>query len=64
MPESAYDRQLRRAWQGDYSADKTWAPPSVEPAATDPAEERVAPAEGRLVWLLDAAAASGIGAPR
>ncbi len=25
---------------------------------------RVAPAEGRLVWLLDAAAASGIGAPR
>ena len=40
MPESAYDRQLRRAWRGDYSADEPWTPPSVEAAATDPADAR------------------------
>jgi hypothetical protein len=47
MPESAYDRQLRRAWRGDYSADESWTPPSlesrppsVEAAAADPADAR------------------------
>lgn len=40
MPESAYDRQLRRAWRGDYSADEPWTPPAVEAAAADPAGAR------------------------
>jgi len=40
MGESAYDRQLQRAWRGDYSAAIDWTAPSMEPADPAPADAR------------------------